>query len=81
MLTNTARQAATRHMTPAEKAAMLAERIAADTQKRHEHERNVRATVALWQHATAANLPPAERHALDMALARGEDPAYLTTTF
>jgi hypothetical protein len=75
MLTNT------RRMTRAQRDATIAADIAADTQARQEHERNYRATVAMWQHADAAELTPAERHALDMALMRGCDPAYLTTTF
>jgi hypothetical protein len=81
MLTNSPGQQATRRMTPAQKDAMLAERIAADTQARREHERNFQATRAMWQHADAAGLTAAERHALDMALMRGADPVYLTTTF
>ena len=35
----------------------------------------------MWRHADAAGLTPAERHALDMALMQGGDPAYLNTTF
>jgi hypothetical protein len=81
MRTNTSRQQATRHMSKADKAAMMASAIAADTQARREHERLYRATVALWQHADTAGLTPAERHALDMALMRGGDPEYLSTTF
>jgi len=81
MRTNTAAQQAARHLTPAQKATAIAERIAAATQARHEHERRYRATVALWQHAHAAGLDAASLHALDMALARGGDPDYLTTTF
>ena len=81
MLTNTARQQATRHMAAADKAAMLAAAIAADTEARERHERTFNATVALWRHAEAAGLTAAERHALDLALARGGDPAWLNTTF
>jgi hypothetical protein len=81
MMTNSTRQQTTRHMTREQKAAMIAADIAADTQLRHERERLYRATVAMWQHADAAGLTPAERHALDMALMRGGDPDYLTTTF
>ena len=45
------------------------------------HAARFKATVAMWQHADAAGLTPAELHALDMALARGGDPAVLSTTF
>ena len=81
MMTNSPRQQNARRMTRAEKDAMMLADITADTQARLEHERIFRATVAMWQHAEAAGLTPAERHALDMALMNGGDPAYLTTTF
>jgi hypothetical protein len=81
MLTNTPRQQATRRMTAAQKDAMIAERIAQDHEANEAHAARYRATVAMWQHAAAAGLTPAEKHALDMALMRGGDPDYLSTTF
>ena len=68
-------------MTKAQKTAVIAERIAAEHAVNEAHLARYRATVAMWQHADAAGLTPAERHALDMALARGGDPTFLTTTF
>jgi len=81
MLTNSPRQQEVRRMTRAQKAAMLAERIAADHAVNEAHLARFRATRAMWQHADAAGLTPAERHALDMALMQGGDPTYLNTTF
>lgn len=81
MLTNSARQQATRRMTRDQKAAMLAERIAADHAANEAHLARFRATRAMWLHADAAGLTPAERHALAMALMQGADPTFLDTTF
>jgi hypothetical protein len=81
MRTNTAAQQTTRRMTSAAKAAMMAERIAADHAANEAHAARFNATSAMWTAAYAAGLTPAELHALDMALARGADPDYLTTTF
>jgi hypothetical protein len=81
MNTNSVRQQTTRHLSKADKAARLAADIAAASELRRQHENNFRATVVLWQHAAAAGLTAAERYTLDMALARGGDPAYLNTTF
>ena len=81
MLTNSPAQQVTRRMTPAQKAAILDERIAADHAINEAHAARYRATVAMWRHAYEAQLTPAAMHALDMALAHGGDPEYLTTTF
>jgi hypothetical protein len=75
MKTNTFR------MTHEDRSRMMLADIAADTLARRERERTFRATVAMWRHADAAGLTAAERHALDMALAGGGDPTYLSTTF
>ena len=71
----------TRHMNAGERAATLAADIAADHAVNEAHAAHFHATVAMWEHAEAAGLTPAELHALDMALAAGGDPAFLNTTF
>ena len=71
----------TRHMTAEQRAAALAADIAADHAANVAYDTKFRATVAMWRHADAAGLTPAERHALDMALRNGVDPAFLSTTF
>lgn len=77
MQTNSPAQQTTRRMTPAQKDAMLAERIAADTAARLAHEADFRAKQDFWHDARAAGLTPAELHALDMELAHGADVADL----
>ena len=52
----------------------MAADIAADHAVNVAHEARFRVTVAMWRHAEAAGLTPAELHALDMALMRGADP-------
>ena len=81
MRTNTARQQTTRRMTDEQKVHNMALLIAQDHEVNEAHEARFRAIVAMWQHAYAADLTPAELHALDMALMQGGDPAVLTTTF
>ena len=71
----------TRHMTAEQRVATLAADIAADHAVNVAYTERFQATVAMWRHADAADLTPAERHALDMALMQGGDPAYLSTTF
>ena len=77
MLTNSPRQQEVRRMTPAQKVAMLAERIAQDHAVNEAHLARFRATRDLWAAAHAAGLSPADLHALDMALMRGGDPTDL----
>ena len=81
MRTNTARQQTTRHMTAEQKSYNMALLIAQDHEVNEAHAARFRAIQAMWQHAYAAGLTPAELHALDMALMRGADPAVLSTTF
>ena len=71
----------TRHMTAGERAATLEADIASDHAVNEAHAARFKATGAMWRHAEAAGLTPAELYALDMALMQGGDPAYLTTTF
>ena len=80
MRTNTARQQRTRRMT-AERRHTTWPCYRPGSRSQRGPRRRFRATVAMWQHADAAGLTPAELHALDMALMQGGDPAVLSTTF
>ena len=68
MQTNTFRQQRTRRMTPAQKAAMMQERIVAGVAANEAHLKRQREITQMWAAAHAAGLTPAELHALDMAL-------------
>ena len=81
MRSNTPRQQATRRMTAEQKSYNMALLIAQDHEVNEAHAARFRAIQAMWRHADDAGLTPAARHALDMALMQGGDPAYLNTTF
>lgn len=77
MQTNSPRQRAVRHMTAAQKAAMLAADIEAACAVREANLKQYREQVAFWQDAHSAGLSAAELHALDMELMHGADVADL----